>query len=106
MLQVIHRRRRTQGQLCFLDRRNTHCNTTFPASQWQAPKGVAAFPSGSESKNSFAPLYCIERVTVSFFSCKDVADIFMFLSAFTNTSTEIPLSESCNYVSDTDACSL
>jgi len=38
-----------------LNRRNTHCNTTFPASQWQAPKGVAVFTSGSKSKNNLAP---------------------------------------------------
>ena len=61
---------------------------------------------GDKLKNSFAPLHFTQKATVSFSSYKDIADIFMFLSAFTNTSTEISVSESCIYVSDTDAYSL
>ena len=59
-------------------------------------KGWLLSPLAQNLRTALLPLYCIERVTVSFSSCKDVADIFMFLTAFTNTSKEIPLSQNIN----------
>ena len=59
-------------------------------------KGWLLSPLVQNLRTAYAPLHCIEMANVIFSSCKDVSDIFVLLTAFTNTSTEILISQNIN----------
>lgn len=74
----------------FLDRRNTHCNTTFPASQWQAPLGWLHSPLAQNLRTALFPIHCTESTTVIFSPAKMLLTYLYFYQFLLTSLQQFP----------------